>query len=202
MRSLSMVCLTSFALLATWAGRGSAAELPLSPAAAERLLDRSTEVTSEFRQLIQRAGDSADENLAALADTGSPDWRLYYRDRQLMFAVPTRRNLTAAQKKIGEQDAAELAAVMLQQQFQESLRLQAGNGLDSASVRVVFIEPAAHAIAAGAWGGGGTGPAGYGGRPCGMPGTHGGFAGTPLPFAPAGWWPGVGSGNGGGCGCR
>lgn len=202
MRPHSMACLSLFALLTAWGSGGSTAEVPLSPAAAERLLDRTAEVTTGFRELIQRSGDSADENLAQLADTGSPDWRLYYRDRQLMFAVPSRRNLTAAQKKVGEADAAELAAVMLQQQFQDSLRLQPGNGLDPTSVRVVFIEPAALGIAAGAWGGG-TGPAGYGGRPCGIPGTHGGFAGMPLPFAPAGFWPGVGLGNGGsGCGCH
>lgn len=202
MRPHSMACLSLFALLAASADRGSAAEVPMSPAAAERLLDRTAEVTAGFRRLIQRSGSSADENLTQLADTDSPDWRLYYRDRQLMFAVPTRRNLTAAQKKVGEADAAQLAAVMLQQQFQDSLQMQAGNGLDPASVRVVFIEPAALAIAAGAWGGGGTGTASSGVHPCGMQGTHGGFAGTPLPFAPAGFWPGAGLGNGGGCGCH
>lgn len=200
---LSALRLPLLTLLAAWPLTASAAELlPVSPAAAERLLERSAEVTSEFQQLIERAGDSGTENLATLADTGSPNWRLYYRDRQLMFAVPSRRNLTAAQKKGGEQEAAKLAAVMLQQQFQRVLNLKPGAGLEPESVRVVFIEPAAHQIAAGAWGGSSTGfgSSGYGG--CGAGGFHAGFAGAPLPFAPAGFWPVSGGGHQNSCGCR
>ncbi len=201
MRSLSAFHLPLLALVVVPHMIGSAAEVPVSPAAAERLLERSVEVTSAFQKFIERHGDSGSENLTALADTGSPDWRLYYRDQQMLFAVPSRRNLTAAQKKVGEQEAAELAAEMLEQDFKRQLNLE-GATLEPDSVRVVFIEPAAHQIAAGAWGGSGTGfgSSGYGG--CAAAGFHAGFAGAPLPFAPAGFWPAAGGGYQGGCGCR
>jgi hypothetical protein len=202
MRSSSARRLSIFTLLAACPLASSAAELvPVSPAAAERLLERSAEVTSEFQQLIARAGDSGSENLATLADTNSPDWRLYYRDRQILFAVPSSRNLTAAQKQVGERDAAKLAAVMLQQQFQQALKLKAGTGLERESVRVVFIEPAAHQIAAGGWSGSGLGLSSSAYGSCGFAGVHSGFAGVPRPFAPAGFWP-AGGGYQGGCGCR
>jgi hypothetical protein len=203
MRRFSVAFLPLFALLAAWPLAGSAAELvPLSPAMAERLLGSGAAVTSELQQLIDRAGADGAENLAALADTGSPDWRLYYRDRQILFAVPSRRNLTAGQKKQGEEEARKLAVVLLQQRFSQLLKLDAGAGLEPESVRVVFIEPAAHEIAVGTWGAcrNGFGRCGQGG--VGDAGTHAGFAGTPLPFAPAGWWPAAGGGYQGGCGCR
>ena len=195
---ISRVHRLAFAVLATSPLAGFAADVPLSPAAAERLLGRTADVTKEFKQLIQRAGDSGDENLATLADTESPAWRLYYRDRQILFAVPSRRNLTGAQKRLGEADAARLAAVMLQQQFQVDLQLQPGDGLEQESVRVVFIEPAAHEIAAGGWSGGALGRGG-----CSQAlGMHAGFTGTPLPFAAAGFWPSVAGGYASDCGCR
>lgn len=181
-------------LIACFAGSplaaSDAAEVPVSPAAAERLLEQSMEVTSEFRQIIERARDSGSENLATLADTGSPDWRLYYRDRQMLFAVPSRQNLTAAQKKFGEQEAARMASVMLQQRFSQLLKLEKNTGLEPGSVRVVFIEPAAFRPAGRSWDRYGPGTVG----------PHVGFAGVPLPFAPSGIWPG--SGYQGGCGCH
>jgi len=175
-----------------------AAELvPLSAAMAERLLGNSATVTSELQQLFERAGTDGSESLASLADTGSPDWRLYYRDRQMLFAVPTRRNLTAAEKQQGEEEAQTLAVVLLQQRFNQLLKLDRNVGLEPQSVRVVFIEPAAHQPG----GGGGVGDRfGFGG--CSLPGVHGGFTGAPMPFAPAGFWPSTGPGYQGGCGCR
>jgi hypothetical protein len=203
MRTFSALYLPMFALLAAWPTAGLPAELvPVSPAMAERLLGSGTAVTTELQQLIERAGADGAENLAALADTSSPDWRLYYRDRQMMFAVPSRRNLTAGEKKQGEDEARKLAVVLLQQRFNQLLKLDSGVGLEPESVRVVFIEPAAHQIAAGEWGRcrSGFGSCGQGG--VGMPATLGGFAGGPLPFASAGLWPAAGGGYQGGCGCR
>jgi len=201
MRSpLALRVLQMCALLGSCPLVGLAAELaPVSPAAAERLLESGTEVTSAFRQLVERVGRDGAENLTVIADTGSPDWRLYYRDRQMLFAVPTRRNLTAAEKVGGEQEAARLASVMLQQRFSQLLKLEMNVGLEPTSVRVVFIEPAAFAPAGGGWGGG---RAGSGGCGQGTFGPHGGFAGMPLPFAPAGFWPSTGGGFQGGCGCH
>lgn len=195
---VSTTRLAACALLAACPAIGFAVDVPVTTAAAERLLDHAADVTAEFRQLIDRTGAAGRHNVATLADTSAPAWRLYYRDRQLLFAVPSRRNLTAAEKKIGEADAAKLAAGMLQQQFQRYLQLESGTGLEQESVRVVFIEPAALEIAAGGWSGARPGPGG-----CGQgAGMHGGFAGVPLPFATAGFWPSTGGGSAGGCGCR
>jgi len=182
------------AVLAAWPVADIHADVvPVSPAAAERLLDRGAEVSLEFRQLIERVGADRSENLTELADTESPGWRLYYRDRQMLFAIPTRRNLTAAEKISGEGEAAKLAEVMLQQRFSQLLKLGANVSLAPESVRVVFIEPAAIAPASSS----GWGRAAFGG--C---GPHGGFAGVPMPFAPAGFWSGSGGSSQGGCGCH
>lgn len=190
--------LVACALLVGCPAVGFAVDTPVTAAAAERLLDRAADVTAELRQLIDRTGAAGRHNIATLADTSAAAWRLYYRDRQLLFAVPSRRNLTAAEKKIGEADAAKLAAGMLQQQFQQDLQLEPGTGLEQESVRVVFIEPAALEITAGGWSGPWPRPGG-----CGQgAGVHGGFAGVPLPFATAGFWPSTGGGSAGGCGCR
>jgi hypothetical protein len=154
-------------------------EVPVSPAMAERILARSGEVAEGFREMIATNGDSGKQDLSSLADTGSPDWRLYYRDRQLLFAVPTRRNVTALEKTVGEEESRGLAAVMLQQQFSRLLDLGPSAALDEQSVRVIFIEPAAHRIRS----------------------DFIGFAGPPLPILPAGYWP-AGSAIQSGCGCR
>jgi len=157
----------------------SAADVPVSPAMAERLLDRSGEVAAGFREIVETNGDSGSQNLATLADTGSPDWRLYFRDRQLMFAMPTRRNVTALEKKVGEKEARDLAAVLLQQQFSRLLDLDPSAALDADSVRVVFIEPDARRLHS----------------------DFIGYPGPPLPMAAAGYWS-AGWGGQGACGCR
>ena len=157
----------------------SAADVPVSPAMAERILDRRGEVAAGFREFIETNGDSGKQDLSTLADTNSPDWRLYYRDRQLMFAVPTRRNVTALEKTLGEQEARDLAAVMLQQQFSRLLDLDPSSALDEESVRVVLIEPDAHRVHS----------------------EFIGFSGPPLPMVPAGYWS-AGWGAQGACGCR
>jgi hypothetical protein len=157
----------------------SAAEVPISPAMAERILERRGEVAAGLREIIETNGDSGKQALSSLADTNSPDWRLYYRDRQLMFAVPTRRTVTALEKTVGEEEARDLAAVMLQQQFSRLLDLDPTAALDEKSIRVVFIEPDV-----------------YRGRS-----EFIGFAGQPLPMYPAGYWP-SGWASQGGCGCR
>ena len=187
-----------WSLVATAFLPASAAELmPLTPAMAERLLGSSAAVTSELQELFERTSTEGPEGLASLADTESPDWRLYYRDRQMLFAVPTRRNLMATERRQGEEQARRLAVVLLQQQFNQLLQLDRNVGLEPQSVRVVFIEPAAHQLGGGGWSGGRAGVGRWS-----LTGMHGGFAGVPLPCAPAGFWPSTGPGYQGGCGCR
>lgn len=157
----------------------SAEDVPVTAAMAERILDRMGEVAAGFREIVETDGDSGKQDLSALADTDSPDWRLYYRDRQLMFAVPTRRNVTALEKTVGEVEARDLAAVMLEQQFSRLLDLDSNSELDAKSIRVVFIEPDAHRVHS----------------------EFIGFSGPPLPMGPAGYWS-AGWGAPAACGCR
>jgi len=165
--------------IALWPFALSAAEKsPMTPAIAERVLGRADDVTREFRRMIH---DDSKQNLKDVTDTASPEWRLYHRDRQLLFAVPTRRNLTAVDKEQGEEEARELAVVLLQQLFPNQLALGANTELAPDAVRVVFIEPAARNLYAGS--------------------VATGLVGAPLPFAWAGFWPATWSPQGD-CGCR
>jgi hypothetical protein len=157
----------------------SAEDVSVSPAMAGRILERGAEVAEGFREMIQTNGDTGEFDLSGLGDTDSPDWRLYYRDRQLLFAMPTRRNVTAFEKKLGEDEARGLAAVMLQQKFSRLLDLDPSAALDEKSIRVVFIEPDAHRLRS----------------------DFIGFRGPPLPMYPFGYWPAGGTRHGG-CGCR
>jgi hypothetical protein len=161
---------------------GFAVEVDANPAMAERLINRRAEVTTGLRRMIETQGRSQTQDLTALADTGSSAWGLYFRDRQLLFSVPVRRNVIGLERSAGEAEASLLAVTMLQQQFSQLLGLDASSELKPESVRVVFIEPNAHAALAS--------------RP-----PFGGIAGPPLPFAHAGSWPASISGQGP-CGCR
>jgi len=168
--------------VALWPVVLSAAEKsPMTPAIADRVLAREDDVTGEFRRMIEAGDADGKQNLKDIADAGSPEWRLYHRDRQLLFAVPTRRNLTALDKDQGEEEARELAVVLLQQSFTNELALGPNTELAPDAVRVVFIEPAARNLYAGS--------------------VVTGLVGTPLPFAWAGFWPSTWSPQGD-CGCR
>ena len=159
----------------------AAEQSPMTPAIAERVLGRADDVTGEFRRMIQGGDNDGKQNLKDVTDTASPEWRLYHRDRQLLFAVPTRRNLTAVDKEQGEEEARELAVVLLQQSFTNELALGPNTELAPDAVRVIFIEPAARNLYAGS--------------------VATGLFGTPLPFAWAGLWPATWSPQGD-CGCR
>lgn len=163
-------------VLAIWPVAACAQErLPVTPASAKRLLQEQASVNAEFSRLITSSGGrSTTEDIAELADTESPNWRLYYRDRQMLFAIPTRRNLTPLEKKVGEQEARDLAVVLLQQRFSKLLDLADNADLDPRSVRVVFIEPAAYELP-------------LGNAPIGI-------RGVPLPMGASMSWPAFGGG--------
>jgi hypothetical protein len=149
---------------------------PLRPSAGQRVVANASAVTAELREVVQADDSREGEELKALVDTGT-DWRVYYRDRQLLFAIPVRKNLLASEKVNGEREAAELARVVLQQNFSRMLALEDGSqGLDADSVRVVFIEPdVENGYARGAMGG---------------RSTAAGVVGPPLPFASYVAWTG------------
>lgn len=157
-------------------------EVEATPTMAERLIDRKFDVVAGFRRMIETKGTAGNENLTALANTDSPAWGLYYRDRQLLFSVPVRRNVIGLQRTNGQIEARDLAVSMLQQQFSQLLALDESSELKPESVRVVFVEPDAHAALSG--------------QP-----PFSGLVGPPLPFAASGYWPTAGSFQGA-CGCR
>ena len=160
---------------------------PLRPSAGQRVVANAPAVTAELRQVVQADDTREGEELKALVDADT-DWRVYYRDRQLLFAIPVRKNLLASEKVAGERNAAELARVVLQQNFSRMLALENGSqGLDADAVRVVFIEPDAEI--------------GYSrGASRGLS-TASGLVGPPLPFAAYGAWTGWPTPTGG-CGCH
>lgn len=172
--------LLTFACLA-----GAARAEPLRPSAGRRVAANSPVVSAELRQVFQRDSSREVDRLKEFVDAGT-DWRIYYRDRQVLFAVPVTRNLLGSEKAGGEREIAELARATLQQKFSQMLALDdASVGLDRDAVRVVFIEPDAErpylrGEAAASWSGN---------------------PGGPMPFAPAGAWPATAVPTGG-CGCR
>lgn len=187
------------ALCAVWPLAAGAAETFVTPGMAERLLAQADGVTDAFRGMLEADGKTDAVDLTTLVDGASPAWKLFYRDRQMLFAVPTRRNMTAIEKEAGEREARDLAIVLLQQRFSQLLQLAPGDDLDPQGVRVVLVDPAAYEMGRGGLGGG------YGGGFGGGFGLGGGLCGVPVGFAPAGYWPATGSAQGvggGGCGCH
>jgi hypothetical protein len=159
---------------------------PLRPSAGQRVVANAAVVANELQQVMAADSSRKGEELKALVDTGT-NWRIYYRDRQLLFAIPVRKNLLGSEKASGEREAAELARATLQQKFSQMLALDdASAGLDRDAVRVVFIEPDIDQPYTRGVGSGRVGQ---------------GLAGVPLPIAPAGAWSGWAA-PASGCGCH
>jgi hypothetical protein len=159
---------------------------PLRPSAGRQVAANVHVVSAELRQVFERDSSREVELLKEFVDTGT-DWRIYYRDRQLLFAIPVTRNLLGGEKAKGEREMAELATATLQQKFSHLLALDdASAGLDRSAVRVVFIEPDADKPYV---------------RSVTGPTWNSGNQGSPTPFAPAGAWSGWAAPMGG-CGCH
>lgn len=179
------------------------AAAPLAPAAGNSVLEQAAIVTAELQRALEEGDAPQVVTLQSLLDP-TQAIRVYQRDGQLLFAISTTRNLTAAEKLNGERTAAALAREVLQKDF-AALDTDGGfQHLDAGAVRAVLIEPAALSPSFGAWqtGGGGTNGArgGLVGGAC--SGRFYGDGRTPLPFAPAGFWAG-GSATPAPCvGCR
>ena len=119
----------------------SAMAAPLSPAAGDRVVQSAAMVASGIQDAIASDETAAAENLRRFVDTEDA-FRLYHRDNQLLVAITTRRSVPLADRKIGEQQAAEIARNVLQQRFSHLLESEDGFlGLDRGEVRVVFMEP-------------------------------------------------------------
>jgi hypothetical protein len=132
-------------LLAVGSFSADAADIrPMSEEIAERILSQRAVVVSELERLLESRGTAATTRVASFIDNETTPWRMYYRDRQLLLAVPTTRNVSAVEKLEGETELRELAVVLLQQRFSKLLQFEGNIGLDPSSVRVVFIEPAAY----------------------------------------------------------
>jgi hypothetical protein len=117
---------------------------PMTEEIAERILSQRAVFASELERLLESRGTTATTRVASFIDNESSPWRMYFRDRQLLLAVPTTRNVSAVEKLDGETELRDLAVVLLQQRFSKLLQFEGNIGLDPSSVRVVFIEPAAY----------------------------------------------------------
>jgi hypothetical protein len=168
-------------LLATCPFATAAAGEPLAPAAGDRVVDNAASVAAALQQALSDESTPQAERLRTFVDTGD-GIRIYHRDGRLLFAISTRRNLTASEKWNGERDAAIIARAVLQREF-STLDSDGFHGLDSGAVRVVFIEPDAHAPY-------GRDPSTFATRGGHCRGGYFGDGATPMPFAPAGYWAG------------
>lgn len=163
---------------------GVAAPAPaeaLRPSAARRVEENAAAVTAELREVIAGSTTAEGEQLLAVVERESSRWGVRYRDGYLLFSIPVTKNLTARAKADGEREAAGLAVTTLAQKFSRLLELDdRSQGLDAASVRVIFIEPDAERAYAALLGSMGRGFGLGGTTPAG-----GGFATCPcLPPAP------------------
>jgi len=114
---------------------------PLSPAAGARVSSSAAIVASGIQDAIADGESEAAENLRSVIDTNHA-FRVYHRDRQVLVAMTTKKNLFVGDKRTGERQAAAIARDVLQQRFSHLLESEDGfQGLDQNAVRVVFIEP-------------------------------------------------------------
>jgi hypothetical protein len=146
----------------------------LRPEAGDRVARNAAIVASEIQDAIVNDTSDAAADLRRLVDTDDA-FRIYHRDHQLLVAMSTRKNISLADKRIGEREAVELTRDVLQQKFSHLLESEEEGfqGLAADAVRVVFIEPDAFEACPGR-------------RP-----TRSGLGGdwqSPLPFAGNGSW--------------
>jgi len=163
----------------------SAMAAPLSPAAGDRVVQSAAMVASGIQDAIASDETAAAENLRRFVDTEDA-FRLYHRDNQLLVAITTRRSVPLADRKIGEQQAAEIARNVLQQRFSHLLE---SDEVSWASIGERFAwslwnptrSPTAPVVGAAMWS-----AAPDGSRPC-LSATRasGRMAGPPLSPAPA-----------------
>lgn len=145
---------------------------PLSPAAGDRVAGNASFVAAEIQDAIADGDTDVTENLRRVVD-GDDGFRIYHRDRQVLVAMTTRRNLFVGDKRAGERQAAELVRDVLQAKFSHLLETEDGfQGLDASAVRVVFVEPDAFEDCPGR-------------RPSRI---AGGAGQAPVPFAGGGLW--------------
>lgn len=184
MRAARYSILCGLLLAAAIPARGE----PITPAIADWALQNAADITARLRTKLAEY-DEDDGEIKRLVDTNAPGWNIYHRDRQLLIAIPVKKNVLFATKKTGETNAAALARSIIQQI--NTIPLEADNDtarLDEDTVRVVFIEPALTDF-----------------RPGGSPystgtgATWAGF-GTPVGYAPSGFYPQTSFSNA--CGCR
>jgi hypothetical protein len=146
----------------------------LLPEAGDRVARSAAMVAAEIQDAIVNDTSDAAADLRRFVDTDDA-FRVYHRDHQVLVAMSTKRNISFADKRIGEQEAAELTRNVLQQKFSHLLESEETGfeGLAADSVRVVFIEPDAFDSCPGR-------------RP-----SHGGGGSNwqaPIPFAGNGLW--------------
>jgi len=114
----------------------------LRPEAGDRVARNAAVVASEIQDVILNDPSDAAADLRRFVDTDDA-FRVYHRDHQVLVAMSTRRNISLADKRIGEREAAELTRDVLQQKFSHLLESEEEGfqGLAADAVRVVFIEP-------------------------------------------------------------
>lgn len=159
---------------------------PITPAIADWALQNSGDITTRLRTKLAEYDEDGGQ-IKRLVDTSAPGWNIYNRDRQLLIAIPVKKNLLFADKKKGETDAAKMARSIMQQI--STIPLDADNDtarLDDDAVRVVFIEPAVADIRSGAY------ATGTGAQWTGF--------GVPVGYAPSGFYPQASFSNA--CGCH
>lgn len=121
-----------------------ASAAPLSSIAGDRVVANSAIVASEIEGAIADGETDAAAELRHVIDMND-SFRIYHRDRQILVAMNTRRNLVVGDKLAFERQAAEIARGVLQERFTHLLEGHDGfQGLDPSGVRVVFIEPDAY----------------------------------------------------------
>lgn len=168
------------------AGATPACGEPITPAIADWALQNAAQITSRLRNQLAEYDEDGGQ-IKRLVNTSAPGWNIYHRDRQLLIAIPVKKNLLFSDKKKGEADAAKLVRSVMQQD--STIPLDADDEtarLDEDAVRVVFIEPAVADIRSGAYTTGTSTPwAGFG---------------TPVGYAPSGFYPQASFS--GACGCH
>lgn len=171
---------------------------PLTPGAAELVVQQAALVASELQESLTDGDSTQAAGLRSFIDT-TGSIRIYHRDGRLLFAISTTRNLSAAEKWKGERAVAFVARQILQREFAQLDAETGFRDLDARAVQIVFIEPEALQPTSGGSHRHHSAPGGASGR---CAGRFFGDGLTPIPFAPAGFWAGSSSTPAPCVGCR
>ena len=110
---------------------------PLTPVVAEWAVGNADAITAGLRKAIVDPQNNETIELRHLVNVKSSQWRIYSRDKRLLFAIPVEKNLLMHERANGTL----IATKIIFEELQQNNGIPIKKALDKDSIRVVLIEP-------------------------------------------------------------